>query len=128
MLGGVRHARSRTGSRRACCQPCLACSPVQAAATLLAGLALMAPAALRPEAVLGRPRCHPVGLGAMVIEPDAMDGDLRIHPGDPLKSGPETLPSVQPTPGRGLSLAVGLVSLSRSFDWSLGLNGWLHHR
>jgi len=60
---------------------------------VLVGVALMPSTVLRPEAVLADPVSSP--------------------------SGPGTMPSVQPTPGLGLSLAVRVVSLAKSFDWSL---------
>ena len=49
-----------------------------------------------------------------------MEGNLQILPYYPLESGPRTQPSVQPTTlGLGQSLALDVVSLIRSFDWSV---------
>jgi RHS repeat-associated protein/uncharacterized repeat protein (TIGR01451 family) len=86
--------------------------PSRRVVTVLVGVALLAPTVLRPETVLADPSVIPSGSGTIVIGPQAMEGNLQIHPGDPLKAGfdftmPGSHPAAQVTIENGsVSIAV----------------------
>src|SRR5258708_3120882 len=64
---------------------------------LLAGCAILAVALLPPAVQAAGPLVSPTGAGTVVIGPQAMEGNLQIHPGDPLRAGFDfTMPGSHP--------------------------------
>ena len=64
---------------------------------MLIGLGLLVSSMLRPDEVLADPNVIPSGAGTIVIGPQAMEGNLQVHPGDPLRAGFDfTMPGSHP--------------------------------
>src|SRR5215467_161811 len=100
--------------------------PSRRAAMVFVGLALMAPTVLRPEAVLADPSVIPSGTGTLVIGPQAIEGNLQIHPGDPLKAGfdftmPGSHPAAQVTVENG-SVSIAVTCSNGSVPPPIALN------
>src|SRR5579864_5422846 len=64
---------------------------------ILTGLVTVAVAMLPPATEAAGPLVSPSGAGTVVIGPQAMEGNLQIHPGDPLRAGFDfTMPGSHP--------------------------------
>jgi RHS repeat-associated protein len=63
----------------------------------LAGCSVLIAAMLPPAVQAAGPTVSPSGAGTVVIGPQAMEGNLQIHPGDPLRAGFDfTMPGSHP--------------------------------
>ncbi|HKB33094.1 MAG TPA: hypothetical protein VKF16_04440, partial [Candidatus Dormibacteraeota bacterium] len=73
-------------------------SPTRRIWVILTGCVTLAVALLPPAVDAAAPLVSPSGAGTVVIGPQSMEGNLQIHPGDPLRAGFDfTMPGSHPT-------------------------------